>query len=269
VSGRITPYEALLYPLETASWPAIREEAEHRGSDTRRRDQFVLLGGVGAALRDIIPEDAPGDAVEEYAELLYHAYQFWSFGKRLYVLTPPALELLTASDYSLGSWELAAPPSCYIQFPEQRVWARVAADSPFEPVDGCFVVVDETAPAPLAGAHLRAQLVLGLRPDRPGISLVSYRTDLEPAAAAAHAERPWRADAQPFGNAIPGGERKALHAITTTSELEAIVLRALHYLDRHSDRLVARDPDGGEDSTTMPYTEVSDKPRAPEAPPAR
>ena len=77
------------------------------------------------------------------------------------------------------------------------------------------------------------------------------------------------ADAQPFGNAIPGGERKSLHAITTTSELEAIVLRTLHYLDRHSDRLVARDPDGAEDSTTMPYTEVSDKPRETEAPPAR
>jgi hypothetical protein len=100
-------------------------------------------------------------------------------------------------------------------------------------------------------------LVLGLRPDRPGISLVSYRTDLDPDKAAPLAERPWRQDALPFANAIPGGERQALHSITTTSELEAIVLRALHYLDSHPNRLFAREPEAGnENSTELPYVEV-------------
>lgn len=255
--ARITPYEALLQPLETVAWPPAREEAAQRGTDPRRRDQFVLLGTVGATLRDIIPDDAPADAVEEYAELLYQAFQFWSFGKRLYVLSPEALEVLAAPGYSLGTWELAGPPSCYVQFPAQRVWARVAADAPFEPVDGCFIVVDDTAPAPQAGTHLRALLVLGLRPERPGISLVAYRTDLDPRTAAAHAEHPWREDAAPFANAIPGGERQALRAITTTSELEAIVLRTLHYLDRNPARLVAREPaQPGEGDTALPHTEV-------------
>jgi hypothetical protein len=257
MSARITPYEALLQPLETVAWPPIREEAESRGTDLRRRDQFVLLGSVGATLRDIVPDEAPADATEEFAELLYHAYQFWSFGKRLYVLSAESLETLAAPTYAMGGWEVAGPPACYVQFPAQRVWARVAAESPFEPVDGCFVVVDETLAAPQAGAHLRALLVLGLRPDRPGISLVTYRTDLDPRNAAAHAERPWREDTEPFGNAIPGGERQALHAITTTSELEAIVLRVLHYLDRHPERLVARVPDESDDQgTALPYTEV-------------
>jgi hypothetical protein len=257
VSARITPYEALLQPLETVAWPPIREEAASRGTDTRRRDQFVLLGSVGATLRDVVPDDAPADATEEYAELLYHAFQFWSFGKRLYVLSREALELLASPSYALGTWEVAGPPACYVQFPTQRVWARVAADAAFEPVDGCFIVVDDTMAAPQSGAHLRALLVLGLRPERPGISLVSYRTDLDPRNAAALAERPWREDSEPFGNAIPGGERQALHAITTTSELEAIALRVLHYLDRHPDRLVAGTPDAAdEDGTTLPYTTV-------------
>ena len=46
---------------------------------------------------------------------------------------------------------------------------RVTAEAPYEPVDGCFAVVDDTEPAPGAGAHLRIQLVLGLRADRPGV----------------------------------------------------------------------------------------------------
>ncbi|HSJ65824.1 MAG TPA: hypothetical protein VK922_18225 [Gemmatimonadaceae bacterium] len=257
MAARITPYEALLAPLEAVAFPPMREEAEQRGSETRRRDQFVLLGAVGATLRDIVPDDAPPDALEEYAELLYHAYQFWAFGKRLYVLAPGTLEALTDPRYSIGEWIVAGPPSCYVQFPAQRVWARVSPESPFEPVDGCFIVVDDTAPAPQSGAHLRALLVLGLRPERPGISLVSYRTDLDPRAAADHAEHPWREGAEPFGNAIPGGERQALHAIATTSELEALVLRVLHYLDRHPARLVAREPDeSAEDATALPWTEV-------------
>jgi hypothetical protein len=257
VAARITPYEALLQPLETVAWPHIHEEAAQRGSDSRRRDQFVLLGTVGATLQDVIPEDAPADAIEEYAELLYHAYQFWSFGKRTYVFDRPVLERLVEPNYSLGQWILAAPPSCYLQFPPQRVWARVTADAPFEPADGCFVVVDDTAPAPESGAHLRALLVLGLRPERPGVSLVSFRTDLDPVRAADHAAHPWRENGAPFANAIPGGERQALHAITTTSELEGLVLRALHYLDSHPERLVDHAAsEGPEGATRLPYIEV-------------
>lgn len=256
MAARITPYEALLQPLETVAWPQIREEASHRGTDTRRRDEFVLLGTVGAALRDIIPDDSPADAVDEYAELLYQAYQFWSFGTRTYVLDDVVLERLVAPDYSLEGWILAAPPACYFQLPAQRVWARVSAESHFEPVDGCFVVVDDTMPAPSAGAHLRALLVLGLRPERPGISLVSYRTDLDPTSPAHLADEPWRADASPFDNAIPGGERRELHAITTTSELEALILRAFHYLDTHPERLVVHEAQEGAEGTALPYIEV-------------
>lgn len=257
MTARITPYEALLQPLETVAWPHISDEAEQRGTDTLRRDQFVLLGTVGSTLRDVIPEEAPADAVDEYAELIYHAYQFWRFGKRTYALTKPVLERLVSPDYSLGAWQVAGPPSCYLQVPAQRVWARVSADAPFEPVDGCFVVVDDTAPAPESGTHVRALLVLGLRPERPGVSLVSYRTDLDPVHAVAHAEHPWREDSLPFANAIPGGERQALHAITTTSELESFVLRTLHYLDSHPDRLVAHESQADEDGdTALPYIEV-------------
>jgi hypothetical protein len=248
VTARITPYEVILEPLEATAFPAIRAEAEQRGTDTRRRDQFLLLGHVGATLKDIVAEDAPPEALDEYAELLYHGYQFWTFGRRLYSLTEEVVAQLTSPTYAMGEWQLAAPPSAYIQLPYQRLWARVSAESPFEPVDGCFVVVDDTEPAPEAGAHLRAQLVLGFRRDRPGVSLVSYRTDLNPRVVAKHATRPWREDASPFENAIPGGERRGYKTLATTSELEALVLRVFHYLDRNSTKLVAEEgsPEEGE-----------------------
>jgi hypothetical protein len=256
VRARVTPYERILEGMEKTMWPAIREEAEGRGVDARRRDRFVLLGQVGATLQDMVPDDAPVDALEEYADLLYHGYQFWHYGRRVYAFAPERVEALSAPEVELGDWILAAPPACYLQLPYQRFWARVSAEAPYEPVDGCFVLVDETEPAPDAGAHLRILLVLGLRDDRPGLSLVSYRTDLDPRAAPARARRPWREDAEPFANAIPGGERKGLHAIATTSELEALVLRMLAHLDRHPDTLLARPGGDGVAETKLPWVEV-------------
>jgi hypothetical protein len=256
VAARITPYELILEPLESSVFPAIRAEAEHRGKDARRRDQFLLLGTVAAALGEMMADDAPSDAVDEYGELLYQGYQFWSFGRRLYFFDTAVTDGLTAPEYAMDGWILAAPPACYLQFPYQRIWARVGADQPFEPVDGCFVVVDDTAPAPQAGAHLRAQLVLGVRTDRPGVSLMSYRTDLDPYSVSRLARAPWREEGEPFANAIPGGERKGYRTLATTSELEALVLRAFHYLDNHTRALISHPGSSKESEPRLPWIEV-------------
>ncbi|HEU4643736.1 MAG TPA: hypothetical protein VFS44_14865 [Gemmatimonadaceae bacterium] len=256
MTARTTPYEIILEPLEQTAFPAIAAEAEQRGVDARRRDQFLLLGHVGATLKDIVPDDAPPDALDEYGELLYQGYQFWTYGRRLYVLDDAVAERLTAPRLDLGDWRLAAPPACYIQLPYQRVWARVSAEAAFEPVDGCFAVVDDTAPAPDAGSHLRVQLILGFRRDRPGISLVSYRTDLDPRTAPRHAQAPWRENAPAFSNALPGGELRGLRSLVTTSELEALVLRTFHYLDTHPLALHLEPGSEREGETTLEHVLV-------------
>jgi hypothetical protein len=256
MTARITPYEVILEPLEATAFPAIRAEAEQRGSDTRRRDQFLLLGHVGATLKDIVADDAPPEALDEYGELLYQGYQFWTFGRRLYTLTEEVVAQLTSPTYSIGDWQLAGQPASYIQLPYQRIWGRVSAESPYEPVDGWFVVVDDTQPAPEAGKHLRVQLVLGFRLDRPGVSLVSYRTDLNPHAVAKYAAKPWREDALPFAGAIPGGERRGYKTLATTSELETLVVRTLHYLDQKSTHLVSADGSTNEAETHLPHVVV-------------
>lgn len=255
MTTHVTAYELFLQPLEITTFPSIEAEASERGVETRRRDQFLLLGQVGATLREVVPDDAPPDALDEYGELLYHGFQFWAFGRRMYDFGPEITERLTAATFDVGDWLLAGPPSCYLQFPYQRLWARVASEAPFEPVDGCFVVVDDTQPAPDAGAHLRIQLLLGVREDRPGVSLVSYRTDLHPKQAAAHAS-PTREEGEPFENVIPGGERKGYRTIATNSELEALVIRALCHLDRNSQMLTAEPGSIAEGETHLPYTSV-------------
>ncbi len=254
--ARITPYEMILEPLESDAFPAIRAEGEQRGSDVHRRDQFLLLGHAGAALGEMVSDDAEPAAMDEYGELLYEGYQFWSYGRRTYSFDDAVTTALTAPEYPIGDWILAAPPACYLQFPYQRLWARVSADAPYEPLDGCFAVVADTEQRADAGAHLRVQMALGVRSDRAGVSLVSYRDDLDPRRAGARAERPWRADGEPFANAIPGGERKGYRTLATTSELEALVIRAFHYLDTHPERLERSEGHSGGGETRLPYVQV-------------
>jgi hypothetical protein len=256
VPARITPYELILEPLEHDDFPAIRAEGEQRGTDVHRRDQFLLLGHAGAALDQMVTEDADPAGLDEYGELLYQGYQFWTFGRRLYSFDDAVTELLTSPDYEIGDWIFAGPPASYLQFPYQRIWARVAADAPYEPLDGVFAVAAETVEHADSGAHLRAQMVLGLRADRPGVSLVSYRDDIDPTKVAARAEHPWRADGVAYANAIPGGERMGYRTLATTSELEALVIRAFHYLDTHPDRLERIVEESGEDDTRLPYVRV-------------
>lgn len=254
--ARLTPYELILEPLEREDFPAIRAEGEQRGSDVHRRDQFLLLGHAGAALDQMVAEDADPESLDEYGELLYQGFQFWSYGRRMYSIESSVAMQLTEPEYAMGDWIFAAPPSSYIQFPYQKLWARVSADSPYEPLDGVFVVAANTQERADSGVHVRVQMVLGLRPDRPGVSLVSYRDDLVPTKVAARAERPWRAEGVAYANAIPGGERMGYRTLATTSELEALVIRALHYLDTHPDRLERVTEHAGADSTHLPYVRV-------------
>jgi hypothetical protein len=256
VPARLTPYELILEPLERDDFPAIRAEGEQRGSDVHRRDQFLLLGHAGAALDEMVTADADPASLDEYGELLYQGFQFWSYGRRLYSFDEAVTIALTEPDYDIGDWIFAAPPASYLQFPYQKLWARVKSDAPYEPLDGIFTVASETLERADSGEHLRAQMVLGLRPDRPGVSLVSYRDDLDPVNVAARAEHPWRADGAAYANAIPGGERMGYRTLATTSELEALVIRAFHYLDTHPDRLERVTADADEDATRLPYVRV-------------
>lgn len=259
--ARLTPYELILQPLEDDVFPGIRAEAEQRGRDALEHDDFLLLGLVGATLSSMIADDAPAEAVDQYGELFWQGYRFWTSGRRFYTFGESITASLLASTYDMDAWQLAAPPSCYLQFPNQRLWARVAPNAPFEPVDGCFVTANDSSSEHGTHVDVRVLLVLGLRPERPGISLVFDRIELDARDAPERAAQAW-SDAEPaFATSLPGGERRGLRVVATRAELETLVLRALHALDARPKLLVAHSarespPDDG---SRLSYVDVLDE----------
>jgi hypothetical protein len=213
----------------------------------------VQLAHSGLALKQMLPDGAEAGAVEQTAELLWQGYRFWDAGRRLYVVSDEVLQRLVAANAQVGHWRFAAPPACYVQLPAPRLWARVAAEAPFEPVDGFFV-----AARTLSGTvhELRILAVLGLRRERPGVSLVAHRAVLDDGELAAHADSPWRDGAAPFANAIPGGERMGYYTLVTASELEALAIRVLHHLDTHSRELGAAPGTGRDNETRLAHVTV-------------
>ena len=257
---RATPYELILEPLEHDAFPEIRAEAEQRGRDALGHDDFLLLGLVGATLSSMIADDSPPEAVDQYGDLLWQGYRFWAAGRRLYAFGDAVTSKLLAPRYDMVGWLLAAPPSCYLQFPNQRLWTRVAQDAPFEPVDGCFVTADETTIDARAVVDLRILLVLGLRPERPGVSLVIEHFEIAPSEAEERAAAPWQAGEDAFSTSLPGGEKRGLRTLSTQGELETLVLRSLHTLDTRAKLLVAHpaQPSAPAGTSRLAYVEVRD-----------
>ncbi len=258
--ARVTPYELVLEPMEHDAFPEIRAEAEQRGRDALRHDDFLLLGVVGATLSAMIADDAPPEAVDQYGELLWHGYRFWSAGRRFYVFGDATTSTLIAPRYDMAGWHLAAPPSCYLQFPNQRFWTRVALEAPFEPVDGCFVTADERTVDARTLVDVHILLVLGVRPERPGVSLVIEHLEIAPMEAEDRAAEPWTAGEDAFSTSLQGGEKRGLRTLSTQGELEALVLRALHTLDTRPKHLFAhsarQSPPAG--ASRLAYVEVRD-----------
>jgi hypothetical protein len=203
----------------------------------------------------MLAPDAGADAVEQASELLWHAWRFARTGSRLYVIDDAAAARLIEAETAREPWRFAASPSCYVQLPYQRVWARVSEQAAYEPVDGWFAAARTLS----GGAHEIALLaVLGLREDRPGVSLLAHRASLAEHDVTEHLAHPWREGAPPFANAIPGGERMGYRTLATRSELEALALRTWRALDEGASALERHEgvSEGGANANTTRLAHV-------------
>src|SRR5690606_26329639 len=87
-AGRLTPYELVFGPggFETRAFPRILAEIELRGADVSAPERFLRLESVTALLRELAG-DAPGvDVYGRYGALLYHAWHFWRFERRVFAV---------------------------------------------------------------------------------------------------------------------------------------------------------------------------------------
>ncbi|MBD0321288.1 MAG: hypothetical protein ICV87_13185 [Gemmatimonadetes bacterium] len=239
----VTPYELVFGEggFEERVFPGIHAEAESQAEDPARRDRFGFLSLAADAIRDVVPADATADILEEYRALFYHGFNFWRFGRRLYVLEPATARYLVEAAPKLAGWELKLPyPSVYVQLPPRLFWASIAVDAPPEPVDGFFAVqsqgIDPLGPG---FSDLQVLMVLGVRRDRAGFSVIPFDTEVGPGIPADWAEAQGRADGPDFVNILPGGEMAGLYSILTNTEALKLLARALWYIDTQAGEIPA------------------------------
>jgi hypothetical protein len=257
--ARKTPYELVFgeTDFEIRVFPRIREEARLQNVDPRDHDRFAFLSVVGEALRDVLPEDAPADAIDQYRAILFHSYNFWRFGRRHYLLEPAVARFLVEAAPGLENWELDLPhPTLYLQLPANLFWGSISPESVPEPVDGFFVTCSQGVDG-LGKPFVRLEVlvVLGIRRDRAGFSVVPFSTEVGPGIPAIWAESPGRDEGRDFENMLPGGDLSGLYSILTTTEALKLLARTLWF--------VATNPGGA--IPTSPVERL--EPRSPDDPP--
>jgi hypothetical protein len=227
--GRQTPYEMVFGEERFAGqeFPAIEEESRTRGINVWDRDRFATMDRVGAILLQMIPEDLEVAALVQHTHILFHCYHFWNAGCPIYAFDAATAASLIESAPDLGSWRFRAPHSAlYIELPRSLFWVEMSADDPPEPVEGIFVVRDPSDQS----AELGLLLVMGMRADRAGFSVVGLTADPE---AARELEEPGA-----FQSDIPGAELAELYSLRRASEAVMLSLRLLWYVDSYPNSLV-------------------------------
>ncbi len=244
---RVTPYDVVFanQRFEQDAFPNITAEAEGRGVDVADPDAFVLLGTVGALLRELpAPEAAPDRAegptpvelLRPLAALLFQAFHFWRCGRRVFRLDAAQLDQALGPGLEVGTWTLEPPHSAgYLQLPRHRLWSRIEEGATAEAVDGFFwAMIPRSEPPRPAYQRLDVLLALGMHPGRPGLSVIECAVTL-PAEPPGHwADLIAREHGEDFANVLPGGELTGLRALVNTAEVLKLVSRVFWNLSREA-----------------------------------
>lgn len=239
---RPSPYDLVFgaRSMDDTLFPPIAGEAEARDHPLRDPDRFAFLTSVGRLLQAIAgapdPEDG-GEAFRQHARLVFHAFHFWRDGRQAFELgTARIRSLLDDGGQDSGGADpddgASSPPALagYLRLPRNLIWAAAAPGLTPEPMDGFFWVLDapgdapgdapraEPAAEPASGpGALHLLLALGVRPDRPGFSVITATGALD--AASDWATMDARPGGQDFATTLPGGELDRLYSIETTAEV--------------------------------------------------
>lgn len=212
---RALPWTDLVAAIGEERFTQIRDALAAAKTDAYDRDAFTLNGAVGALLRELMPDEAPAEAVSAYAALLHMVFLAWSSGWPVAQITEDALRAALVPGTPLPSPLSSHHPSCrYLQLPPSLVWAEPAAGEAHEPLDGAFVLVREDR------VHVLG--VLGLRAERPGFTTMEGAIRLP---APAPEGRPDGTSA--FASTLPAGDKAGLISVVDEHELCALALLSL------------------------------------------
>jgi len=210
---RPLPWTALAEVIGDERFAEIRTDLEARGTTDLDRDAFLLNGVVASLLREMVPEDAPAEAITAYGALLHSIYCCWA---RDWPVAAVGAEALRSALAAPRASPFAARPSlaCYVQLPPRIVWAEPSPGAPHEPLDGVFLLVH--------GDRAMTQAVLGFHELREGFTTMEGDLRL-PAPVPGPRER----DGGAFASTLPGGDLAKLASVVDTAELTALALLAL------------------------------------------
>ena len=224
--ARRTPYELAFPDLEgaRAHFRAVEDEAEERGADPAADPEvFVMLEAVGRALRELRAPGEDAALIRQHGVLLWHAYRFWAAGE-----TPTLLRLHAAryllDPFTAPSWDGGVDPSAgYLQLPQHLVWVREDEGASPQSLDGFFWAATDDA--------LHLLLAIGMRDDRPGLSVVPLG-GLPLEEAPAWTDAAGRPDGGDFESTMPGAGLEGLKELRTAGEALKLAARALWHLGR-------------------------------------
>ncbi len=266
MTDRIDPYDLVFGAggIDERLFPPIAEEAEARNVPLDDPDRFLFLTSVGKLLQAIAGTEPYGDAssnpgapdvrapdpgaesgaaaepasseepseerkaaLRHHGRLLFHAFHFWRGRGDRVELDEEEMRWLIDEVTRVGDWRLRPPgPVGYLRLPRNLIWTAPGPGLTPEPADGFFWYYVDSGEEP---ARLHVLLVLGVRPDRPGFSVVSATGALD--REAHWAEATGRDEGTDFETDLPGGELDRLYSIETAAELLKLASRSFWHVD--------------------------------------
>ena len=219
MSERSHPYDLVFTPELEAKLDAIAAEAAERDVDTFNGDRLGMLLSSGELLRELLPEDAPAEAIQQIARLVFHCFHFRAAGKQTFDIAEDVLRELLATGFVAGPRHVAPPADAgYVVLPRNRVWSRITEDAHAEALDGFFFTADQIL------------FVLGLMSGRPGFSIMEVSAGGVSDETTSIAELKAREEGEDFANVLPGGELQGHFAITNTAEALKLAARCFWQL---------------------------------------
>lgn len=219
MTARVHPYDLVFDGAREAKLDEITTEAAEHGVDTQNADRFGMLVSTGGILRELLPDDAPMDAIAQVARLIYHCYHYRAAGKPAFEIAEPVLRELLSTGFVAGPGPVRAPgPAGYVALPRNRVWSRITEDAHAEALEGFFFTGEWVL------------FVLGVMAGRPGFSIMEVNTARLDDEVTSIAELKARPDGEDFANVLPGGELQGHFAITNTAEAIKLAARCFWQL---------------------------------------
>ncbi len=261
---RRTPYEMVFIEgdFESNVFPRIRSEAAEADIDPAEPERFEFLSIAADVIRDLTPDEADPATLDLYRLLLFHGFNFWRDGRRVFALGTATARFLVEAAVSLRGWSFEMPgSSVYLQLPANLFWSSITPETPPEPIDGFFLTQSQRPDfqGRLAG-HLEVLIVLGIHRSRAGFSVIPLNTEIGEGM-----DEIWTASPRTggdFRNELPGGEMSGLYSVLTTAEVFKLIGRALAQISRYPGELEfvsggAVPAEGEPPRTLLPYTLVT------------